>query len=84
MLRRVLFPHARVLLALSALFRHNLLAPERDLIGDIAYATDVKSVGVILARMPWYYGASWRFRKWSRLRISSKRVHHIAREVFRS
>ena len=84
MLRRTLYPHALWLLPFAELFRSRFLAPDREIIGDIGYASDMKGVGDVISRMPWYYGRRWGFRRWSRLRISSKRMRRIAREIFKS
>lgn len=80
LLRRGLYPHARLLL--RAGLGNRIFECDREVIADLALANDLKCVASILSRLPWYYGQRWRMRHSLRLRLSSKRLFIVAREAF--
>jgi hypothetical protein len=80
LLRQGLYPHARLLL--RAGLGRRIFQCEREVIADLALANNVKCVASILSRLPWYYGRRWKMRHLLRLRLSSKRLLNVAKDVF--
>jgi len=80
LLRQGLYPHARLLL--KAGVGDRIFDCDREVIADLALANNLRCVESILSRLPWYYGRRWKMRHSLRLRLSSKRLFTVAKEIF--
>jgi hypothetical protein len=76
----VLYPHARWMLFLDSVGWRDLLKAEKDVLGDLGCAIEMRDIASVLSRLPWFYGEHWRLRNLLRLRISSRRMFAVARK----